>query len=302
MIKINNDVIEFIGKISKVTYFSNYTIVVTDDKKYLLKNKNYKLKKIEEYLTSIEYNYFLSILNSYDAAVYIYPYYDEFDVDEDEKYQNIINSLSILHIKTASCVIYDKNNMKELYDNISKRIDFVMKYYSDLQDNIEEFVFPKPAYYLLINNVSVIYKLLSYSKSYLDEWFKQDKFNTITSLLINNLKLDNYIVGEKNYFINFDGSYRDIFLYDLVIFYKDNYDYKNIDKILEKYIKRLGIRKCEMYLFLSLISIPEVIDFTNNNIVDVINVRKIIDYSNMTLEYILEKNKEYKKTDKDEFE
>lgn len=302
MIKINKDIVNYIGNIDKVTYYSKYTIVVSDNKKYLLKNKNYKLENIEKYLSSIEYNYFVPIINSYNDDIYIYPYYDELDIDVIEKYESIINALSILHIKSADCVTYSKSDMKIIYENILNKIDGVMNYYNDLQDFIEELSFPKPALYLLINNISTIYKLLDCAKDNLYNWYKEEEFKTITSLLINDLNIDNFVFGEKNYFINFDDLYRDIFLYDLVNFYRSNFRFESIWIIIDKYMKRLGIRDYEKYLFFSLISIPETIEFKNNNIVDLINIRNIIDYSNMTLEYILKKYKENKKTDKDEFE
>lgn len=302
MIRINSEVTNYLENISKIEYNSKYTIVECNDKKYLLKYKNNKLKEIEEYLNSIEYDYYVSIINSYDDNIYIYPYYDSYDISLDDKYEDIINALSILHIKSCDHVFYNKDEMKVIYDDISSKIDYMMKYYYDLQDYIEELSFPRPALYLLINNISKFHELLKCARFNLDTWYKEESFKSICCLLINNLELDNFIVGEKNYFINFDNSYRDLFIYDLVNFYKSNYSYENIVKVINKYEKRLGIRNNEYNLFFSLISIPDKIDITNNNIKDIKMVNERIEYVSKTLKYILEKDEENKKTDKYEFE
>ena len=55
----------------------------------------------------------------------------------------------------------------------------------------------------------------------------------------------------------------------------------------------------EKDLLYSLISIVDTISFTNNNYNDVLVVRKIIDYCDKTIKFLLEENKEDKKTDKE---
>ena len=171
-------------------------------------------------------------------------------------------------------------------------LDKCYKYYLNIQDEIENMSFPPPDKYLLINNISQIYKLLEVSKYRLDNL----ELNSLREvILINNF--DNNIF--KN-IIDFNYYSKDIFVYDLEKLYKK--DYKNFKDVLKKYNDKLKISKEEWNLLSILISIPEEVTLENNHYNDCIKIRNLINYVNYTFSFLSEEDEKYKETDKQELE
>ena len=80
-----------------------------------------------------------------------------------------------------------------------------------------------PAEYLLIINISKIYSLLNYAKNKLNEWYKNKETKERHVLLNNNLKLENFIISENNYLINWNKAKRGNVIYDFINLYKNEY-------------------------------------------------------------------------------
>jgi len=147
--------------------------------------------------------------------------------------------------------------------------------------------FPKPAEYLLINNISSIYKLLNYSKDKLDSISSNSLI--IKSLIVNKINF----IDKDNIYFNYDYFTRDLLVYDLDMIYR-NIGYLELDKY-ELDLDNLNLLLC-------LISIPEEILLNKSNYINTINIRKLINYVNKTFNFCLEKDKENEKANQEIFE
>lgn len=282
---MNEIINKYLTNIKKITYKKDYSIIETStNKKYIIIKKRKNKEKLYDYLTSINYNLYKKTLNINDK-------YEIFSLDNLEE-GSITNALITLHYLTEEFRECSKDDLKKIKEKIMFNLDKCYKYYLNLQDEIENMSFPPPDKYLLINNISQIYKLLEVSKYRLDNL----ELNSLREvILINNF--DNNIF--KN-IIDFNYYSKDIFVYDLEKLYKK--DYKNFKDVLKKYNDKLKISKEEWNLLSILISIPEEVTLENNHYNDCIKIRNLINYVNYTFSFLSEEDEKYKETDKQELE
>lgn len=281
-----NEIINiYLTNIKKITYKKDYSIIETStNKKYIIIKKRKNKEKLYDYLTSINYNLYKKPLNINDK-------YEIFSLNDLEE-ESITNALITLHYLTEEFRECSKDDLKKIKEKIMFNLDKCYKYYLNLQEKIENMSFPPPDKYLLINNISQIYKLLEVSKYRLDNL----ELNSLREvILINNF--DNNIF--KN-IVDFNYYSKDIFVYDLEKLYKK--DYKNFKDVLKKYNDKLKISKEEWNLLSILISIPEEVTLENNHYNDCIKIRNLINYVNYTFSFLSEEDEKYKETDKQEFE
>lgn len=282
---MNEIINKYLTDIKKITYKKDYSIIETStNKKYIIIKKRKNKEKLYDYLTSINYNLYKKPLNINDK-------YEMFSLDNLEE-ESITNALITLHYLTEEFRECSKDELKKIKEKIMFNLDKCYKYYLNLQDEIENMSFPPPDKYLLINNISQIYKLLEVSKYRLDNL----ELNSLREvILINNF--DNNIF--KN-IIDFNYYSKDVFVYDLEKLYKK--DYKNFKDVLKKYNDKLKISKEEWNLLSILISIPEEVTLENNHYNDCIKIRNLINYVNYTFSFLSEEDEKYKETDKQELE
>ena len=282
---MNEIINKYLTDIKKITYKKDYSIIETStNKKYIIIKKRKNKEKLYDYLTSINYNLYKKPLNINDK-------YEIFSLDNLEE-ESITNALITLHYLTEEFRECSEEDLKKIKEKIMFNLDKCYKYYLNIQDEIENMSFPPPDKYLLINNISQIYKLLEVSKYRLDNL----ELNSLREvILINNF--DNNIF--KN-IIDFNYYSKDIFVYDLEKLYKK--DYKNFKDVLKKYNDKLKISKEEWNLLSILISIPEEVTLENNHYNDCIKIRNLINYVNYTFSFLSEEDEKYKETDKQELE
>lgn len=282
---MNEIINKYLTDIKKITYKKDYSIIETStNKKYIIIKKIKNKEKLYDYLTSINYNLYKKPLNINDE-------YEIFFLDDLEE-ESITNALITLHYLTEEFRECSEEDLKKIKEKIMFNLDKCYKYYLNIQDEIENMSFPPPDKYLLINNISQIYKLLEVSKYRLYNL----KLNSLREvILINNF--DNNIF--KN-IIDFNYYSKDIFVYDLEKLYKK--DYKNFKDVLKKYNDKLKISKEEWNLLSILISIPEEVTLENNHYNNCIKIRNLINYVNYTFSFLSEEDEKYKETDKQELE
>ncbi len=282
---MNEIINKYLTDIKKITYKKDYSIIETStNKKYIIIKKIKNKEKLYDYLTSINYNLYKKPLNINDK-------YEIFSLDDLEE-ESITNALITLHYLTEEFRECSEEDLKKIKEKIMFNLDKCYKYYLNIQDEIENMSFPPPDKYLLINNISQIYKLLEVSKYRLDNL----KLNSLREvILINNFDINIF----KN-IIDFNYYSKDIFVYDLEKLYKK--DYKNFKDVLKKYNDKLKISKEEWNLLSILISIPEEVTLENNHYNNCIKIRNLINYVNYTFSFLSEEDEKYKETDKQELE
>lgn len=261
---------------------NNAVIIDTKEQKYVLKKRIKNNKDLFNYLKSRSFDYFPYTYNDdVDDTYDIYQYYENINLPVHEKTTDLINLVSLLHSKTTHYKDIDIDDYKIIYENIAKRLDYLVSYYSDIFDLIDTEVYMSPSNYLLARNISKINSLLNFCNNELDEWYEliKDKDKERVSLIHNNLELDHLIRNDNaSYLISWDRAKMDMPIYDLYNFYKKNSKDINFDEALSIYESRYPLSLEEKKLLFLLISIPEKIDFSNDEYENTKKVDELLMY------------------------
>ena len=250
-------------KIGKVT------IITTSDNKYVLKKINNT--DIYDYLDSRGFHNYPStkILDNYEVSEYI----EEVDTPYSQKLNDLVETVSILHLKT-SYVKDITNEYKTLYEDLLNNVEYLFNYYSDMMTIIESKVYMSPSEYLLARNISKVFIKLNELNNDINEWYHlvEEKKTMRNSLIHNNLKVDHIL--NKN-LISFDKSRKDMPIIDLYKMYKKN-NLTNIDSLLEIYEKNYPLEEDEKKLLYILIGLPDIIKKEDKEYLNTINIRNML--------------------------
>ena len=269
-----NDVLKYFSNIYKVIRKNNYIIIYTNLNKYLIRKNNrqtiYSLPIIDKY-------------NNYDIC----EYYDDL-VDDKEKIKRIVSLLDLIHLNKYEYL--NEEDYENIYKNINNKINMIMKYYLKLQDELECFLYPRIDYLLLLENISLFYKILDICREKNEYWYSLKNKKIRKTLCINNIDLDNFICNDKDYIIDFNECTSDLIIIDYVKLYRNvEYDI-SIDFSLE-----------EFNLFLTYISLPSIIELSNNIKNNIVIIKNEINYIKRVFKLILKQNENNQETDKNEF-
>lgn len=289
--KANSNVKKYLDSILQIQSISSYYILFSDNKKYYYKEISYYLKDIFDYFSLINFRFALPLISSLDDPFLLVEYDESKDYSTLEISSDMIHHLSLLHEKSMDYVIYTEEKKKELYDKNFYLIRSRIKYFEELEKNILEYDFPPPKYYLLLKNISKIYRLLNFSLNKLDEWYEYDESRERISFLVEDVSLENYSYKYSSFY-DYGSLKKDIFLYDFVSFYQSEYYKCDMNQLFYLYQKNIPFSKSELSLFYSLISIPFTVSFTDHSFADTIRVRELVDYVDSTELFL---SKEYKK-------
>ncbi len=260
------------------------------DNKYVIKNTNKDLRELYNYLNE----------RNFDMHPYIYDINDkEIRTEYIEETNNIeyelalADVLSNLHYKTTKLKDVSKRKYKEIYDKLLSNISYLTLYYDEFIKKIEPKKYISPSEYLFERNFSLINYLLSYSKNTLDNWYQlvENKEKERVVIVHNNLKKSKVLRSDKNYLIGFDKYLVDTPVIDLYKLYinENDLDFKTF---ITEYNKNYSLNIEEQKLFLTLISIPKKIEFINNEILNIKNLKNILDYMYKTKKLIFDFEKE----------
>ena len=136
-----------------------------------------------------------------------------------------------------------------------------------------------PYEYLIARNISKIFECINYCKYSIDSWYElvKDKKRKRVVTLHNNLKLDNLIKNKDSYLISWDKSKIDLPIYDFVNFY-NNYALEfDFNDLLKEYERIFPLLEEEKKLMFVLISLPNKIEYSDNEYEMVKIIRKQLD-------------------------
>ena len=184
----------------------------------------------------------------------------------------------------------DIDYYKYIYENITKQIEESLNYYNEVMANIESIVYMSPSNYLIARNISSIYDAINYAKSSIDYWYKliENKRKVRVVVNHNNLSLEHYLKEDKQYLISWEKSKIDMPIYDLVSLYNNHYLEFDFMELFKLYINKYPLTMEETLLFLTLISIPKKIKYSNSEYKTVLNIRRELDYIFKTSELVKE--------------
>ena len=273
----------------------NALIVKSKDKNIIVKKKKNN-NKIFDYLNSRSFRYYPKILKENDDYRII-EYINDIDMPEEQKMMDMIDLVSLLHYKTTYYKEVDEDDYKKIYEDINGNIEHLNSYYLDLINIIESKVYMSPSEQLLAFNISKIFSALNYCKDKIDEWLKiiEEKKKQRFVVLHNNLEINHFIRNNDPYLISWDKAKIDIPIFDLYKLYKKsslNYDFESI---LKRYEKNYPLLEEERILFFILITLPDKLEFSNNEYENTKLVSKQIDNLYKTDKLI----EEYSKTKKE---
>lgn len=247
----------------KITLKNNVRIIDTGEEQLVIKRREKELTELYKYLKSRAFDYFPDMLyqtDNYD----IYRYVEDTNISKEERADDIVKLVTLLHGKTTFYKEIDDDTYKELYEKIIEQLDYLMNYYNDMAEVIEREEYMSPSHYYFIRNISKVFAALSYCRYHIDKWYQliEEKKRIRVVQLHNNLSLDHYLMdGDKPYLISWRFSKRDIPIYDLMKLYKQYYRELDFCELIRKYEMHYPMLPEEKELFFVLISIPERLDF-----------------------------------------
>lgn len=287
---------------TQIKFLHNAKIINKENEKYLVKRKRTNIEKIYEKLKNRDFHNFIEPIEL-NRNEEIYPYVEELSTTENDRALDLIYLASILHSKTTTFKKVQIDTIKERYEKVIDKLNETFTYYSKLQDDIEEHIYMSPAEQLLMKNISKIYYMLNTSREFIEKYYQESEqiLNERESLIHGSLSLDHIIEGENKYLISWNNSRKDLPIYDLINFYRKDYDKVNMESLFDVYLNRYNYTIEEKYLFFSLINIPNILKFDKSNFTNTINARKLVDYIDKTISFTSKEYKENEKSNNEEF-
>ena len=252
------------------------------DKNIIDKYDYLKSKDFHEYPDTI-------LENNYEKRKYI----DEIKVTKEDKVNELLNTIIMLHTKTTYYVNISLESIKEVYEKQINELNEIKNYYEQLFDNNVLNVFQKPSILYLIKNYSLIVTSLDKSKYCIDNWYKiiKNKKNKRVVMLHNNLKLSNFILGKEKYLINWYNSIHDYQVKDLESLFKNNYEYLDMKNSFIVYNRRYLLFEEEKYFLYSNLLKINKITLNHNDLINTKNVFDMINYLTKVNEFLNENMK-----------
>ncbi|MBQ9011525.1 MAG: hypothetical protein IJ093_02630 [Bacilli bacterium] len=261
-------------------------IIDTDKGKFVFKEGMLN-KNILDYLNSRNFDYLPKWINSCDDEFQITNYIDDFNIPLEQKIMDMISLVALLHSKTTHYKEVDNEEYEQLYDDLDNNITYLYSYYTDLITIIESKVYMSPSEYLLARNIGLVYDTLDDVKKRLEDWHKliYEKRKQRRVVLHNHLKLDHFVRNTASYLISWDKAKIGNPVFDLYKLYLNHvldFDFGEIFKVYEKHYPLLDDEK---QLFLILISLPEIINFGNDEYDNTLMINKAIEKIYKTNEF-----------------
>ncbi len=275
------DILTKIYKPYKVSVKGNTKIFNCTSGNYVIKNKkNKNIKELYKYLNSRSFKYYPKLIEDNRDEVNVFEYVEDNSIDNEQKLIDLINLISLLHSKTSYYKEITNDKIKEIYEELLGRVEYLEEYLNKIIYEIEDNVFVSPSGNLILINSSKIFSLLTFLKNEIEEWYKIsiDTNKMRVSIVHNNLELDHYIKNENEYLISWDNYIIDSPILDIVKLYKNVYLTMDFSNPLKVYMEKFPLNENEKKLLFIMLVMPDEINLTNNELKNISIVRKYLDY------------------------
>ncbi len=268
-------------------------IIYTDyfDKKFVAKKNNRynDILNTYDYLKSRGFIYIPRLVFA-NKDGYIYEYEIETKMPKEQKISDLIKMDALLHNKTVYYKDISKDEIKEIYEKLNKKIDNTYLFYDDLINAIESKKYASPGEYMLLRNCSAIFSCLNFSKHSLKMWYdiiiSKNKKREV--FLHNNLDVSHIIRNNDNVLISWDNATVNLPIYDFIRLYKKDFDKYDFSELYKEYIKRFPLLDEEKKLMFTILFIPWKITFTSSNFLDTKNIVRLCNYLFITDKLFME--------------
>lgn len=256
--------------------YKSIYIIDTKEGKFVIKKTNNN--PLMEYLKVRNFTYFPKIINQ-DDEYQIMEYIEEANIPKDQKISDLIDIVSLLHYKTTHFKAIDKDEYKEIYEDINNNVEYLFNYYDDLISLIEQKEFMSPAEYVLARNISKIYQVLDFVKNEINIWYDEVKNDEKRRVVVlhNNLDLSHFIRNDESYLISFEKSKIGSPIFDLYKLYKRHGNEFEFDYLFKRYEEKYPLLSHEKRLLFILISMPDEIKIEKNIYSSSIKISEMID-------------------------
>ncbi len=279
-------------KIDNEYFCNDARIVEGETGRYVFKKKKvYNKKDIYNYLESRNFTFFSKPVNEIEKDEYeIYQYIDSVEIPDEQKAEDIMTLISILHAQTNYFKKVELDDIKKTYEKYVDQLNYLDDYYHNLQDLIETRVYMSPSEYLLIRNISQIYAAINFSKKHLDNWYTvvKNKLKERVVQLHNNLDLSHYIGGENKLLLSWDKSSKGSPIYDLIIFYKKYFIEFDFTSLFNIYQRKYPLLSEEKDLLFCILSMPDKLELGGKEYLKCREIHYYLLYMKETSQFILE--------------
>lgn len=207
-------------------------IINTKEKKYVLKTK-INDPTIYDYLKTRSFTNFPVVLFNNDYYE-ITDYIDEEKIPEDQKLEELMKIVALLHSKTTYHEAKDLAYYKEIYETLNNNIEYLKSYYFDIITLIDTKEFMSPSEYLFARNYTIISSSLELASNMISKWYRNVQNLTSTRMVVlhNNLSLDHFIYNKNKMLISWRKSKFGSPIFDLIaIFHEYGDKYNFLDKL-----------------------------------------------------------------------
>ena len=254
------------------------TIIDTKDKKYVYKEGKIE-SQILNYLKSRSFDYIPPFLNNIQDSYQLSEYINDLNIPKEQKMLDLIRLIALLHSKTTHYKEIDLDYYEQIYEDLDGNINYLYIYYTDLITLIESKVYMSPSESLLANNITKIYQTLSKNKERLDKWHThiKEKRKERRVVLHNNLNLSHFLESDMPYLISWDKAKIGNPVFDIYKLYQNHILDFDFETILNEYEKSYPLLKEEKELLFILISMPDLIDFKQDEYTNCKIISKMLD-------------------------
>lgn len=262
-------------KINSLKYLKN--VIIINDKYVYKENNNYL---IYEYLINRGFLNFPKPINDKDTNYELVEYIDNKDIPKKQRLDDLIKVISLLHKKTSFYKEIDLEELKKMYENIQNEANYLMNYYNDLNNIIDNMIFMSPDAYLLVRNIDLFYYLISFIKVESNNWYNNIKQSRKVRFCMvhNNLTLDHFIENDSLYLISWSKAKLDFPYKDIKKILEDNYLDLDIESVINEYEKSNKLDYNEKMFLLINLAIPKRIELTNDTYLNCYNLSNYLEY------------------------
>lgn len=283
----------------KITKKGQVVILNSTSGDLIVKQKNNDIYTLYQYLKSRSFDYFPELIDFNRDDVHVFEFVKGVKMSDEQKAADLTELISLLHNKTSYYKKVTSDTYKAIYENIQANIIDLKTYYSDLFDLYVLNDYNSPSEYLFLRNYYEINNCLIFCDAKLNDWYNlvKDKHEERVSLIHNNLELDHFIKGDKDYLISWDKAVVDSPVLDMINFYRKEFHNLHFDSIFKTYFNNFELKEEEKQLLFICIAIPEKVVIEGNEYEKCMKISKLYDYIFNTEEVLKPYYSEEKKTE-----
>lgn len=274
------EILKAIYKPYRYTIKGKTTVLQTTSGDFIIKEKKKNIGELYNYLISRHFDNFPTLIDESRKDVNVYEYVEGIKMPNDQKCEDLIELVASLHNRTCYFKEVSEDTYKEIYENIKSNIVYLKQYYDTKYNIYFREIYMSPSHYLFMRNFSKVMASLNFCEEELDNWYSLVKNETKirVSIIHNNLELDHYIKGEKDYLVSWDNSKIDTPVLDFVHLYQKEYEKCNFEAVLTRYLQIFPLLEYEKKLLFILISLPPEIKDESSEFESTKEMRKKMDY------------------------